>query len=214
MDDGLLSKRQISLLHVAEIIQWKSCGRKSSVVTNSRAFHGPHRKQDIWLRKRQCNLNVIIYRTNERVKLTGESCTWHTFKLRLYGGRLLYIVDPFVHAKSWQQRSCIRWFSRLYLIDSARQPKVYGEKMTRLGGWPCHRNRVTQIGGSPLLPNQLFLGLLLNLGTFGSARVAWVGEWPFLPEKRFLYTNRALKTHHHIYKLVREARSCWQERFV
>lgn len=161
MDDGLLSKRQISLLHVAEIIQWKSCGRKSSVVTNSRAFHGPHRKQDIWIRKSQCNLNVIIYRTNERVKLTGESCTWHTFKLRLYGGRLLYIVDPFVHAKSWQQRSCILWFSRLYLIDSARQPKVYGEKMTRLGGWPCHRNRVTQIGGSPLLPNQLFLGVYM-----------------------------------------------------
>lgn len=130
--------------------------------TNSRAFQEPHRKQDIWLTKSQCNLNVIIYRTNkssERVKLTGEWCTWHTLKLRLYGGRFLYIVDPFVHAKSWQQRSCILWFSRLYLVDSARQPKVYGEKMTRFGGWPCHRIRVTQLGGSPLLPNQLFVGL-------------------------------------------------------
>ena len=132
--------------------------------TNSRAFQEPHRKQDIWLTKSQCNLNVIIYRANtykssERVKLTAESCTWHTFKLSLYGGRLLYIVDPFVHAKSWQQQSCILWFSGLYLVDLDRQPKVYGEKMTRLGGWPYHRNRVTQLGGSPLLPNQFFLGL-------------------------------------------------------
>lgn len=47
--------------------------------TYSRAFQEPHRKQDIWLRKSQCNLNVIIYRTSnssERVKLTGESCTY------------------------------------------------------------------------------------------------------------------------------------------
>ena len=61
--------------------------------TNSRAFQEPHRKQDIWLTKSQCNLNVIIYRTNkssERVKLTGESCTWHTFKLRLYFRAIIY----------------------------------------------------------------------------------------------------------------------------
>lgn len=165
MDDELLSNRQISLsksngnLVVEKVPSLVRLKYVHFCFTNSRAFQEPHRKQDIWLKKRQCNLNVIIYRTNkssQSVKSTGESFTWHTFKLRLYGGRLLYIVHPLVHAKSWQQRSCIPWFSRLYLVDSVRQPKVYGEKMTRLVGWPCHRNRVTQLGGSPLLTNQLF----------------------------------------------------------
>ena len=37
------------------------------------------------------------------------------------------------------------------------EPKcLYGEKLTQLGGRPCHRKRVTRLGGSPFKPSQHF----------------------------------------------------------